>query len=98
MPFSLVGIVGIDLLGEVLPLADGGQVIPRSCASVASSWAITNFRSASLAGSGQDWYSRPLVEGSGPAFRIFEQDLVAPFLGLLAVGIVGEPSVELGLM
>ncbi len=27
VPFSLVGIVGFDLLGEILPLADGGQVI-----------------------------------------------------------------------
>ena len=27
VPFSFVGIVGVDLLGELLPLADGGQVV-----------------------------------------------------------------------
>ncbi len=52
VPFSLVGIVGLDLFGEFLPLADGGQVIAsvRRPASPARGRS-RSFRSASLPGS-----------------------------------------------
>ena len=34
------------------------------------------------------------IKGAGSSFGVFKQDLVAPFLGLFAVGVFGNRSVK----
>ena len=87
VPFSLGGNIGVNLLGELLPLAYGGQVI-LSFGRIGRQLVGNKKLPFRIVGRFAEGGLEPAGQVFGPVFGLVQQDFIAPGAGLVVVRVV----------